>query len=959
MARWFGGRKWFASEVLQTSLMDCGPASLTALLHGFGIPVSYGRLREACQTDVDGTSIDMLEQVAGQLGLCAEQVMLPREHLLLPEAEALPALLVVRLPDGLTHFVIVWRRWGRLVQVMDPSKGRRWLPNRRLLETAFLHTQVVSAADFEAWATSPAFRRPLARRLQSLGVRQPEGTLIDRVAAGPGWYPLAQLEAVTRLVEALVRGGGVRRGREARAILTALLRPAADGAPGPKYDIPESFWSARPAPPGPEGREQVAFRGVVLIRARGLQPAGGTVRADEEAPGPGEGLPGPGEDATSPPAEPVRPPPLGLGPELAAAIAEPTSRPNRLFFRFLGEGNRLALVLLAAGLGLVAAGTLLEAVLFQGAIGSARYLLATPEQRLLAVAGWLGFGVVLLLVERRVNRELADLGRRLELRLRMAFLDKIPRLVDRYFSSRTIADMAARGHAIARVRDLPQLAGRFFLAALTLLGTAAALSWLDPANAPLALLAAALAVGVPLLLNPFLGELELRVRILEWLLSGRHLDAMRGRAAVEAHGAGRVLRREYDGLLTEWTRAGRRFLGWTIAVQTVEAAVGFGLAGWLLFEQAGRLVDAGGVLLLAYWAMNLPNLGQEVAAATALYPATRNTLLGLLEPLGAPEEQSAQGGNGPAIPADPAGVAITLEGVGVQASGHTILSDITAHLPAGSHVAIAGTSGAGKSSLVGLLLGWHRASRGRVLIDGRPLDADRLDSLRAETAWVDPAIQLWNRSLLQNLVYGGEHEAAGAAVGQLLSEADLYEMLQRLPAGLQTPLGEGGGFLSGGEGQRVRFGRALCRADARLVILDEPFRGLDRGQRRELLRRARAFWLGATLLCISHDVGDLLDFERVLVLESSRLVEDGCPARLAADHASHFGALLRAEHAVREGLWAGRLWRRLRLAASRLFEGRSGEVNRTPADAGRGLRGAGVEPLDGKGEPKAPDENQA
>src|SRR5579864_5718450 len=107
--------------------MDCGPAALKCLLEGMGIRAHYGRLREACQTDVDGTSIDTLEEVAVQLGLDAEQIMVPVDHLLLPEARALPALVVVRLPSGVTHFVVVWRRHGAFVQVMDPGSGRRWM----------------------------------------------------------------------------------------------------------------------------------------------------------------------------------------------------------------------------------------------------------------------------------------------------------------------------------------------------------------------------------------------------------------------------------------------------------------------------------------------------------------------------------------------------------------------------------------------------------------------------------------------------------------------------------------------------------------------------------------------------------------------------------------------------------------------------------------------------------------
>ena len=127
----------------------------------------------------------------------------------------------------------------------------------------------------------------------------------------------------------------------------------------------------------------------------------------------------------------------------------------------------------------------------------------------------------------------------------------------------------------------------------------------------------------------------------------------------------------------------------------------------------------------------------------------------------------------------------------------------------------------------------------------RRLDGERLRSLRRETAWVDPAVQLWNRSLLANLQYGNQD--GDNSIGNTLEEADLFGILERLPEGMQTALGEGGGLVSGGEGQRVRLGRALNRKDVRLAILDEPFRGLDRAKRRALLVAARA--TGATRRC--------------------------------------------------------------------------------------------------------------
>jgi ATP-binding cassette subfamily B protein len=254
------------------------------------------------------------------------------------------------------------------------------------------------------------------------------------------------------------------------------------------------------------------------------------------------------------------------------------------------------------------------------------------------------------------------------------------------------------------------------------------------------------------------------------------------------------------------------------------------------------------------------------------YPAHRNVTLRLLEPLGAPEEPDAHAPE-PTVaachicsPAAPPSVAIVLEGVNVLAAGRTILDKIDLDIGAGAHVAIVGPSGAGKSSLVGTLLGWHRPASGRVLVDGWPLDRERLERLRRDTAWVDPTVQLWNRALLDNLLYG-VHAAASSSLDQVLDAAALRDLLEKLPDGLQMRLGEGGALVSGGEGQRVRLGRGLLRPGARLVNLDEPFRGLDRERRRELLARTRRWWRASTLLCVTHDVRETRGFDRVLVVE--------------------------------------------------------------------------------------------
>jgi ATP-binding cassette subfamily B protein len=202
------------------------------------------------------------------------------------------------------------------------------------------------------------------------------------------------------------------------------------------------------------------------------------------------------------------------------------------------------------------------------------------------------------------------------------------------------------------------------------------------------------------------------------------------------------------------------------------------------------------------------------------------------------------------------------------------------------------------------------------LIDNQPLSYHNLQQLRRETAWVDPNVRLWNRSLLYNLYYADNQ----VPLNVVIEQADLRGVLERLENGLQTPLSSEGRALSGGQGQRVRFGRALQRRDARLVILDEAFRGLDRGKRRLLLRRAREFWKKSTVICVTHDVRQTVEFDRVLVLDKGKIIEDGAPQSLAAQPSSRYAALLEAESNVREKLWSKHRWRRLWLEGGKLTD---------------------------------------
>jgi ABC-type bacteriocin/lantibiotic exporter with double-glycine peptidase domain len=907
-------RRRLVPEVVQTSAMDCGPAALKCLLDGFGMPVSYGRLREACQTDVDGTSIDTLEDVAVQLGLDAEQIMVPVDHLLLPEAQTLPALVVVRLPDGNTHFVVAWRRHGRFVQVMDPATGRQWPTCRQFLDTLYVHTMPIPAAAWRAWAGSDECLDVLHCRLAQLGLSRRTATrLLEAALQDQGWRSLATLDAALRMVTALVRAGGLRRGQQAGRVLEACLAHTPPDAADHTLSIPAAFWSVQPAPPGPEGEERLLLRGAVLVRIRGRRAVDYGCSED--------GLSEPGGG----------PPPLS--PELVAALEEPPSQPGRMLLRLLCADGLLTPTVLVAALLLAAAGLVVEGLLWRSLIDLGRDLGLTG-QRLGAMGMVLVFGTALLLLELGITGSVLRAGRQLEVRLRMAFLAKIPRLGDRYFHSRLTSDMAERSHSLHRIRLLPELGGQLLLVSCELVLTTAGIAWLDPASALLAVLTAALAIGIPLTTQPLLAERDFRVRTHVGALSRFSLDTLLGLVAIRTHGAAQTLQGAHAQLLGEWTRASLGLLRAVVTVEGVQFCTSFGFVTWLLFDYYGRGGEASVVLLLIYWALNLPVLGQDMALLARQYPTHRNVTLRLLEPLGALEETAEhapdQAGGLQAEDRRPPegslhraagtrGVAITLEAVHVRVAGHTVLAGIALTIEPGSHVAIVGPSGAGKSSLVGTLLGWYRPATGEIRIDGVPLDGQRLAQLHRETAWVDPTVQLWNRSLLDNLSYGAPADPY-LPLGQVVAQAHLRSVLERLPNGLQTRLGEGGALISGGEGQRVRLARAMLRPGVRLVILDEPCRGLDREHRRELLARARQRWRQATLLCITHDVGETRAFDRVLVMEGGCIIEDGTPADLASQPQSRYSALLEAEVAVRQGLWSHGRWRRLWLNEGRLVE---------------------------------------
>ena len=879
-------------EVVQTSAMDCGPASLKSLLESLGISVSYDRLREACQTDIDGTSIDTLEEVANQIGLEAEQVMLPLDHVLRDDSHALPAIAVIRLPNGNIHFTVLWRQHGPFVQVMDPAVGRRWIGSQTFLSDLYIHTFPVPAADWREWAETDEFIKPLEQRMLKLGIRREiQKELIESAKSDVDWFSLAALDATVRMVTHLT-SGGLKKGRPAQRLIQELYARVSADKESTSL-ISAEYWFVQPATSDSEDEARLFLRGALLMRVR--------VRKDD-----------PATDSESESAK------LALSPDLVAALREPPRQSARELFKLLFINGMVPPLTSAVLAALAAGAVVIQALVFWLLINVKvrGQVIGTPLEKIDLIMIVFGMTCLALLLNWLTTNALLKLGQRIETHLRRLFIYRIPLLGDRYFRSRLRSDMAARSHLMYQIHYFPETLGRILFMSFDLLFTAIAMVWASPEHALPIILAAVSALGVPFLTFPVMSEQDMRVRTHLGALSHSYLDAMLGLMPLQAHSAESALRREHESMLRAWRAAFIGLLNLKMSLVAIQVLLILASLAWMIVDMMGQGAATPLVLLLVYWGLQLAYLGREIMQNFQNYLTQRNLTQRLIEPIAAveadsiSETQTAQSQDYSSDrPEKAAAVAIHMDSVLVRAGGHNILQNISFDIQPGSHVAIIGPSGAGKSSLVGLLLGWHVPSEGELCVDGTPLDGLALEALRRATVWVDPGVQIWNRSLIENLRYG-TNDSDERAYDQVIEHAELQDVIAKLPQGIATPLGESGGLVSGGEGQRVRFARGMLNPNARLVILDEPFRGLDRNQRHILISRARSLWQHATLLCITHDVQETRTFDRVLVMEHGQILEDGVPEVLAANPESCYSRILDQEQALHRELWDSPFWRR-------------------------------------------------
>jgi ATP-binding cassette subfamily B protein len=184
-----------------------------------------------------------------------------------------------------------------------------------------------------------------------------------------------------------------------------------------------------------------------------------------------------------------------------------------------------------------------------------------------------------------------------------------------------------------------------------------------------------------------------------------------------------------------------------------------------------------------------------------------------------------------------------------------VLSDVDLLVPAGSRVGIAGPTGSGKSTLLSLLARFYEPQAGTIRLDGTDIRDFRLKDLRSQMAMVLQEAVLFRASIGENIAYG-RPGASRAEIEAAAEQAAALDFIRRLPEGLDTQVGEGGGRLSGGERQRVALARAFLR-DAPLLILDEPTSALDSATEADVLEALRRLMAGRTTFMIAHRLGTL------------------------------------------------------------------------------------------------------
>ncbi|MFF5494031.1 ABC transporter ATP-binding protein [Streptomyces aquilus] len=361
-------------------------------------------------------------------------------------------------------------------------------------------------------------------------------------------------------------------------------------------------------------------------------------------------------------------------------------------------------------------------------------------------------------------------------------------------------------------------------------------------------------------------------------LSSRVTEMTRLIPVTRAHGLERKALRRMDGTLHRLLTSGNR-------LDLVNGR--FGSLAWVVLNVVGVLVLAGAALVSYYgvWGVTPGDVVMLSAFLTTLTNST-TTLAGLApvitkglesvrsvgEVLQAPELEDNAGKR----EVGEVRGAVAFERVGhVYGDGERpAVQDFTLSVRPGETIALVGASGAGKSTVLNLVIGFIRPTSGRLLLDGADMNDLDLRTYRRFVSVVPQESILFDGTIRENVAYGMEDEADEETVRAALRDANALEFVDRLPQGMNTVVGERGARLSGGQRQRLAIARALIR-DPRVLVLDEATSALDT-RSEALVQEALARLLhGRTTFVVAHRLSTVRGADRIVVLGDGRIQEIG------------------------------------------------------------------------------------
>jgi ATP-binding cassette subfamily B protein len=375
------------------------------------------------------------------------------------------------------------------------------------------------------------------------------------------------------------------------------------------------------------------------------------------------------------------------------------------------------------------------------------------------------------------------------------------------------------------------------------------------------------------------------------VVDGEMIDVVSNMPLVKSFcGVGRELDRfgaTVEGEVAARSRSLRYLERLRVGHALVTAIFTVGLVGWAVELWENGQATAGDVVLTCTLGLSVLHATRDLAVA--LVDATQH-LARLSEALDTVLIQHELRDHPQAGPLIKRGACIEFDNITFgYGDGPLVFDGLNLRLNSNQRVGLVGASGAGKSTLFALLQRFHDLHGGKILIDGQDIARVTQDSLRSAIAMVPQDISLFQRSIIENIRYG-RPDATDAEVFAA-ADAARCEFIWQFPSGFDMVVGDRGAKLSGGQRQRIAIARAFLK-DSPILLLDEATASLD-SESEEAVREAIARLMQRrTVIAIAHRLSTLRNFDRIVVLKSGRVVEDGSPDWLVRCKGAYYGLLV-------------------------------------------------------------------